>query len=164
MPKRAAASFASTTCGGFAGLPSLNNAPTRWSPGSASWQISSRLPISSLLNKDRPVMLPPGRARLATSPSPTASMLAAMTIGIVDVASFAAFVAGNNAVTMTSGLRRTNSAASAGSRSGLPLGPAVLDGEVLALDIAEFVQAAQKSLVELRRTRPLEEIADKWSP
>jgi hypothetical protein len=73
-------------------------------------------------------------------------MLVAMTIGIVDVASLAAFVAGNNAVTMTSTLRRTNPAASAESLR-LPR-PSGTDGEVLALDIAEFAQAAQKGLVE----------------
>ena len=39
-----------------------------------------------------PVMLPPGRARLATSSVPTGSVLSAITMGIVVVAFFAAEV------------------------------------------------------------------------
>ena len=41
---------------------------------------------------DSPVMFPPGRARLATSPLPTGSLPLAMTIGIVLVVSLAARV------------------------------------------------------------------------
>src|SRR6266566_4469433 len=65
----------------------------------------------------KPVRLPPGRARVATSPAPTGSA-ATKTIGIVEVAFFAA-----NAeeapplVAITSTLRLTRSAANAGSRS-----------------------------------------------
>ena len=60
-----------------------------------------------------PVRLPPGRARLATKPYPTASPLV-KTIGIVDVAFFAARAA--PPATITSTLRPTRSAANAGNR------------------------------------------------
>ena len=40
--------------------------------------------------EDRPVTLPPGRARLATRPVPTGSPATANTIGMSDVARFAA--------------------------------------------------------------------------
>ena len=67
-----------------------------------------------------PVTLPPGRARLATNPLPTGSGSCLMTMGIVLVASLAAWVTVAPPVTMRSTLRRTNSAASSGSRSGFP--------------------------------------------
>jgi len=38
----------------------------------------------------KPVMFPPGRARLATRPMPTGSFDTAKTVGMIDVASFAA--------------------------------------------------------------------------
>ena len=65
-------------------------------------------------------MFPPGRARLVTNPEPTGSESCAMTMGIVEVASLAARVAVGPPVTITSTLRRTSSAASAGRRSGFP--------------------------------------------
>ena len=67
-----------------------------------------------------PVTFPPGRARLATSPSFTGYALPAITIGIVDVAALAARAAGVVMVTITSAFARISSAASAGSRSGWP--------------------------------------------
>ena len=42
----------------------------------------------------RPVTLPPGRARLATSPAPSGSPATAKTIGMVEVACLAARVGG----------------------------------------------------------------------
>src|SRR5215470_15984053 len=69
---------------------------------------------------ERPVMLPPGRARLATNPVATGSPAEAMTIGIVCVALFAACTAGVNSATMTLTLSRTNSAATALACSVLP--------------------------------------------
>jgi len=55
--------------------------------------------------------LPPGRAKDLTTPDPTGLPTAANTIGITDVACFAATVGGVADVTMTSTLRRTKSAA-----------------------------------------------------
>ena len=65
-------------------------------------------------------MLPPGRARLLTNPSPSASALAPMTIGIDLVASLAARVAEEDPVRMMSTLRCTSSVASPNSRSCSP--------------------------------------------
>ena len=59
------------------------------------------------------VTLPPGCARLATSPVPTGSPTAAKTIGISEVACITVIIASVPAVTMTSTLRRINSAANA---------------------------------------------------
>ena len=68
---------------------------------------------------ERPVMLPPGRARLATMPSPTGSELTGITIGIVRVASRAASTAGDEKATSTSTFIFTSPAASAGMRSSI---------------------------------------------
>src|SRR5262249_19714080 len=65
------------------------------------------------------VTLPPGRTRLATKPPPTGSAATAKTIGMSDVACFAARTA-PPAVTMTSTLSRTNSAAISAKRSPRP--------------------------------------------
>src|SRR6266446_5003584 len=61
-----------------------------------------------------PVTFPPGRARLGTSPIPTGSKTSDMTIGIVLVACWAAWVAAPLCATMTSTFNRTRSAARAG--------------------------------------------------
>jgi hypothetical protein len=58
-------------------------------------------PLASVLT---PVMFPPGRARLATSPLPTGSATNVMTMGTVVVAYFAARAAGVLDVTMMSTL------------------------------------------------------------
>src|SRR5215211_7195753 len=62
-------------------------------------------------------MLPPGRVKLATRPVPTGSPAAAKTMGMTDVACLAARIASVADVTMTSTLRRTNSAAISAKRS-----------------------------------------------
>jgi hypothetical protein len=72
---------------------------------------------ASVCCSDRPVALPPGRARDSTRPTPTGSPSAAKTIGMTDVACFAATVGGVADVTMTSTLRRTNSAVISARRS-----------------------------------------------
>ena len=53
--------------------------------GMASFIISSSLAENSIRSIDRPVMFPPGRARLATCPRPTGSAWTANTIEIVVV-------------------------------------------------------------------------------
>ena len=83
-------------------------------------RVPSRLPARSVVCIDRPVTLPPGRARLATMPLPTGSAAAANTIGITDVACFAAMTAGVVCVTMTSTLSRTNSATISAKGSARP--------------------------------------------
>src|SRR6266436_484340 len=65
----------------------------------------------------KPVMLPPGRERLATKPSPTGSDTIANTIGIVCVSRCNAAVTGVPNARITSGLRPTNSFANNRIRS-----------------------------------------------
>src|SRR5262245_32647500 len=76
-----------------------------------------------------PVTLPPGRARLATSPLPNGSPAAVITIGMVAVARLAANGARVPAAAMTSTLSRTRSAASS----------------VLALDPSQLPQSIKKN-------------------
>ena len=75
---------------------------------------SRRLPTISVNWLDRPVILPPGRARLATRPVPRGSATATKTIGMTDVACFAARTGGVPVATMTSTkfLKRAQSSAS----------------------------------------------------
>ena len=70
------------------GMPCRSPSRTAW-PCSAS--SSRRFPSRSGAIAANPVKFPPGRARLLTKPVPIGSPTAAMTIGIVDVARFAAF-------------------------------------------------------------------------
>ena len=49
-----------------------------------------RLRLNASPKKERPVTLPPGRAKLLTNPRLSASPMAAITIGIVRVAPMAA--------------------------------------------------------------------------
>jgi len=81
---------------------------------------SRRLPARSAPRVASPVMLPPGRARLATRLFPTGSPAVANTIGMVDVACFEAITAGVPDVTMTSTLSRASSAAPSAKRSSSP--------------------------------------------
>src|SRR4029453_1067447 len=67
-----------------------------------------------------PVTFPPGRARLATSPSFTGSCIVITTMGMVTVACFAARASAVLPATMRSTLRRTSSAARVGNRSIFP--------------------------------------------
>ena len=90
----------------------------------------------------KPVRLPPGRARLATRPAATGSLPPRKTIGIVEVALFAASAEGVAA-------RRHDhvdlAADEIGGQGGQPiimaLRPAVFDRHVLSLDIAGFAQS-----------------------
>src|SRR5215831_1924253 len=85
--------------------------------GINSRKSSSRLPATSAAWFDDPVTFPPGRARLATKPVPTGSPADANTIGITDVACFAARTDAVPQVTITSTFSRTNSAAISARRS-----------------------------------------------
>ena len=83
--------------------------------GISSSKRLSCLPASSAVRKVIPVTVPPGRLRLVTRPYCTGSSATAKTIGIVEVAAFAARVAyGEPVVTITATLRSTRSAASRG--------------------------------------------------
>src|SRR5262249_561548 len=104
----------SRTLAGLATLPIIAN---RRRPGTASRRISTRLAPRSVAWLDRPVRLPPGRARLATRPVATGSPGSAKTIGIIVVACFAAKIDWVPYVTITSPLGRTNSAGISAARS-----------------------------------------------
>ena len=117
--------------------------PTRERFGSISFSNSNRLPKISLpASAASPVTFPPGRARLATSPVPTGSTLLDH-----DDRDGRGRLHGRNRdridppVTMMSTPSRTRSAASAGSRSMLAVGEAVLDDDILANAVAEAPQA-----------------------
>jgi hypothetical protein len=85
--------------------------------GASSRARSNRLPTTGALKKLTPVMLPPGRLRLLTSPGSTGSPPIANTMGIVVVAAFAAKAAGVPLIAaITATFRFTSSAASAGKR------------------------------------------------
>ena len=60
-----------------------HNIANRVIPGASSQRISRRLALSSGAINEVPVALPPGRARLATKPTPTGSLLAPRTMGMV---------------------------------------------------------------------------------
>ena len=77
-------------------------APTRRSDGSISRNSSTLFAAVSGAMLDSPVILPPGRARLATRPVPTGSPTDTMTIGIDAVASFAASAQGVKIAAITS--------------------------------------------------------------
>ena len=81
---------------------------------------STLFPAVSAARLEKPVMFPPGRARLCTRPEPTGSATAAMTIGMVVVACFAANAHGVKVATITSTGSRASSLASSGNRSVFP--------------------------------------------
>src|SRR5215831_3999539 len=97
--------------------------------GTTSHKSSSRLPAASGHCIDRPVMLPPGCARLATRPAPTGSPDNARTIEMTDVAFFAWGAAGP---VETNKLGRN-----LGVTLGVPLRPAIRDCDGAILDPAK---------------------------
>ena len=135
------------------GVSTLPITASRCSPGTTSRSNSSRLPARSVCWFDRPVTLPPGRARLATIPVPTGSPAAAKTIGISDVA----FFSGERSRRST---RRDDDIDLEADKLGgelrvaflASLRPTIFDGHVAAVDPAELAHALQKS-VERTRSR-----------
>ena len=107
--------------------------------GTSSDSSYRRLGISSIVDDADPVRLPPGRARLATSPSLTGSPPCLKTIGIVEVALFAASAAG--------AVRHDHIDLAADEIGGqcepiiVALCPAVFDRHVLSFDVAGFAQS-----------------------
>jgi hypothetical protein len=102
------------------GPPGPVTTATRDVEGTASLRSSTYFWLSPGTRLVSPVTLPPGRARLATRPSPTGSRDTVMTMGIRVVARFAAFVSGVEVVTRTSTFFLTRSATRAGRSSRLP--------------------------------------------
>src|SRR5713226_4168931 len=77
--------------------------------GTMSLSISIHLPLNDDSMLMNPVMLPPGRGRLATNPLPTGSETDTNTIGIVLVSRCSAATTCVVAPTIRSGCRLTNS-------------------------------------------------------
>jgi hypothetical protein len=110
----AAPSTSFTVDSAVVALAGLTRTATRVAPG-ISRSSPSRFAVSSAMKKLIPVALPPGWARLATRPSLTGSSPTPKTIGIVEVAVFAAREAGVLApVAITFTFWRIRSAASSG--------------------------------------------------
>ena len=61
----------------------LNSTATRFTPGANPLSSSSHLPPSDASKLVKPVMLPPGRARFSTKPTPSGSATCRNTTGIV---------------------------------------------------------------------------------
>src|SRR6516162_3261297 len=123
--------------------------------GTNSCSSASALAPSSELTALKPVTLPPGRLRLATSPSCTGSLEVPKTIGMLVVAALAARADNTPGDTITATRSLTRSAASAGSRSTWFPPPAIFDHQVLAFNVAGLVQtlpeASQPEGIGLRR-------------
>jgi len=114
----AAASTSRRLAEAIGGSAGLSRTATRLTVGTSSRRNSSRLAANSAEKTLTPVALPPGRARLATNPSPTGSAGTTNTIGIVAVARPAAVAAAGPIAAITLTRRRTRSAARFASRSG----------------------------------------------
>src|SRR5262249_15728665 len=100
----------------FAGLVGLNRIAIVLIVGKVERRISTNLGITSCAMLDRPVVFPPGRARLPISPSPTGSMRPVIPIGIVAVARCAARAALMVVTIIAAGLRCATSDANVGKR------------------------------------------------
>src|SRR5215218_10582717 len=118
----------------------------------SSRRSSRRFAASSAIASDTPVILPPGRLRLATRPVPTGSPPATNTIGMVDVAPFAA-----NAVTLPP-VVTIAAADELGSEPGealvMSVRIAVIDAHALSFGEARLRQAAMEFREEMRRLGP----------
>jgi hypothetical protein len=85
---------------------------TRVRLGAISLSMVSHLPVTLGSYCITPVMLPPGRARLATKPEPIGSATAANTIGMSWLSRCSAATAGVGIAKITSGCSATSSFAS----------------------------------------------------
>src|SRR6516164_10297694 len=110
--------------------------------GASSCRSSSRFVSISRVIIAMPVMFPPGRLRFVTRPSPIGSAPRLKTMGMVNVAAFAASVARGAA-------DRNDHCNAAADQVGrqcrqpiiLAVGPAVFHRHILVLDITDFLQA-----------------------
>lgn len=118
-PSERAAPSIAFTCIGAMGSARNDSTSTRKMPGTSSLSSSSRLTASWGTINDIPVMLSEGLERLSTSPVPSGSPRATMTIGTVRVAFFRRWAAGVVVTAMTSGLRLRHSSIRVGNRSPL---------------------------------------------
>src|SRR5829696_6688261 len=120
-PIERAALSVSWSCKAEDGLLGLRSTARRSTLGTASRRTSRSLPLRSRERLLTPVTLPPGRAKLATTPDPTGSATPTMMIGSVDVARRAAVTAGVPQARIRSTLSR-GSAVESSASSGSPCG------------------------------------------
>src|SRR6185437_14624405 len=102
-------------CNATFGLYEFVTRPTTFMVGTSWTKRPRSLALRSEVIPLTPVMLPPGRARLATNPDPTGSPTDVMTIGIVEVARRTAITVGVAHATMTSTFALTRSVIALGS-------------------------------------------------
>jgi hypothetical protein len=119
-PGARAAAFIPAKTGSIPELPPCPRSANLRARGAISASSSSHLAEMSPAISDWPVTLPPGRARLATTPEATGSPSGAKTIGIAVVSRIAARVAVVVTAMITSGCIAKSSRASPGSRSRSP--------------------------------------------
>src|SRR5262245_35721888 len=100
MPRVPAAALTSRISEAAEALLDLTMIASRRIWPASSRNSSTRLPAISAVWLDKPVMFPPGRASDATRPEASGSPAGANTIGICDVALFAATVGGVHDVTL----------------------------------------------------------------
>src|SRR5215467_12659306 len=102
MPSEAADAWMMAHCPIPAGLVESRTTATRLTRGAISLTSSGHFPLRPYSNCVKPVVLPPGRARLSTMPAPTGSMACANTTGIVLLARWIAATTVAPAATTTS--------------------------------------------------------------
>ena len=101
-------------------LPGLRKTATRESFGTISFRSSSRFPTNSGRRVANPVTLPPGRARAGDEPASNSIATVNHDNGDRGGGVLRCGISPEPSATMTTTLRRTNSAASARWRSRLP--------------------------------------------
>ena len=132
------------------GSVALVSTAARLSDGMMSRSTPRILVPASEVVAEVPLTLPPGRAKLATSPLATGSPAPIMTIGMSLVACLAATAAGVRYATIRSTLRRTSSAARLGSAAASPRARRSSIMQGVALAVAEIAEAlAQQSAKRL---------------
>jgi len=149
-PNVGAAACISSSWRTLEALSGLKRKATRETVGMTSLRICSRLAPTSGPRIVLPVIFPPGRARLGTSPARTGSPIEIMTMGTVVVACLAAKLAGVPKVAITSTGRRTSAAAASASRS---VAIRIVEGDVLAFEVTEIAQPVTEGV-------PVERVVD----
>ena len=120
-------------------MSGLNIIATRARPGAISLSRSSHLPPTENSVPLKPVRLPPGLGRLATKPCATGSETRTKTTGTVLVACRTTSRLTVVTARITSGISPIS--CEVGQSIMLVLRPAILDHDILALDVAGFTNA-----------------------
>ena len=122
--------------------------------GAISLSNSMRLVSSSGCTPLKPVMLPPGRARLSTTSSGSPTI---MTAGMVRVARLTASAAGVPRAMIRSGLTADHFGHKAGVERGIAVCGPIVQDKIAPLDVSKLFQTAPQGSevgrVELRRCR-----------